>query len=286
MTGTVSPTLPVIGNPNSSEDANTRSSIITLRDALNAVLTSSNTVDLSVAGGTLSLARVTLGTAGQFIVANNSGVPTYVALSGDGTLSSAGALTLANVALSKLASGTSAQIIVANGSGVPAYVTLSGDATITNAGVVSIGANKIGASQIGSLPAVRATRTTNQSINDSTRTFILFNGAETYDTDTMHDPANSESLTATTAGVYAITTYVRFAVNASGRRLVEIATGGGTTIGAQIGVAVASDPHDVVVTAQYKMAAAESVAVYVTQTSGSPLNVSNATFGMSWLGDG
>lgn len=47
MTGTISPTLPTIGNPNSTEDLNTRNSLITLRDAINALLTSSNAVDPS-----------------------------------------------------------------------------------------------------------------------------------------------------------------------------------------------------------------------------------------------
>jgi len=71
------------------------------------------TVDISGAVGTLSLTegsvtnaivasaagiqldKIQSGSAAQVVVANSSGVPTYVALSGDATISDAGALTLA-----------------------------------------------------------------------------------------------------------------------------------------------------------------------------------------------
>lgn len=44
MTGSLSPTLPTVGQPNSTEDAKVKSSLETLRDGLNAVLNSDNTV--------------------------------------------------------------------------------------------------------------------------------------------------------------------------------------------------------------------------------------------------
>lgn len=44
MTGSVSPTLPVIGQPNSTEDPKVKGSFETIRDALNAVLNSDNTI--------------------------------------------------------------------------------------------------------------------------------------------------------------------------------------------------------------------------------------------------
>lgn len=54
MTGSVNPNLPTIGDPNSTEDADVRNSFITLRDALNAVLTPANALD----GATLGAATV------------------------------------------------------------------------------------------------------------------------------------------------------------------------------------------------------------------------------------
>lgn len=44
MTGTLSPSIPTIGQPNSTEDADIKSALETLRDGLNAILNSDNTV--------------------------------------------------------------------------------------------------------------------------------------------------------------------------------------------------------------------------------------------------
>lgn len=106
--------------------------------------------------GSSASVAVTNGTAGQIIVANASGVPTWVTESGDVTIDSSGVTAISSgviidvdinssaaIALSKLASGTSAQVIVANSSGVPTYTTLSGDVTISDTGVVSIAANSV-----------------------------------------------------------------------------------------------------------------------------------------------
>lgn len=44
MTGTLAPTIPTIGGPNSTEDADVKNSLETLRDGLNAILNNDNTV--------------------------------------------------------------------------------------------------------------------------------------------------------------------------------------------------------------------------------------------------
>ena len=44
MTGSLAPTIPTIGQPNSTEDVDVKTSLETLRDGLNAVLNSDNTV--------------------------------------------------------------------------------------------------------------------------------------------------------------------------------------------------------------------------------------------------
>jgi len=49
------------------------------------------------ASAALALSKLASGSSAQVIVANGSGVPTYVALSGDATISNAGALTVNKV---------------------------------------------------------------------------------------------------------------------------------------------------------------------------------------------
>lgn len=44
MTGTLSPSIPTIGEPNSTEDSDVRNALISLRDGLNAILNNDNTV--------------------------------------------------------------------------------------------------------------------------------------------------------------------------------------------------------------------------------------------------
>ena len=62
------------------------------------VVTSTNILDGTVANGDLAgsiaLTKLASGTSAQIIVANASGVPTYVAMSGDATISNAGAVTV------------------------------------------------------------------------------------------------------------------------------------------------------------------------------------------------
>jgi hypothetical protein len=122
-------------------------------------------------GAAIALTKLAHGTAAYFIVNNGSGVPTYVTMSGDATLSNAGAVTIAanaigsseitdgSITTNDISDGTitstdiysgaqiqatqletalDGQIIVSTTPGVPDWVTVSGDATITNAGVVDL----------------------------------------------------------------------------------------------------------------------------------------------------
>jgi hypothetical protein len=83
-------------------------------------------------------------TSGKFLVGDGTSYE-EVALSGDATLASSGAVTIANnaVSLAKMAGLASANFILGNGSGDPGAVTMGGDITMTNAGVTSIGDNKV-----------------------------------------------------------------------------------------------------------------------------------------------
>lgn len=102
MPGSVTPTIPILLSPNSTEDPKTRQALITLRDALNAVLTPSNLLD----GGQLATGTVP-----------NSA--------------------LATLAVNKLANGTSGQLIIA-GASAPAYKTISGDVSVDATGAMTI----------------------------------------------------------------------------------------------------------------------------------------------------
>jgi hypothetical protein len=128
----------------------------------------------TIGDGTLALGKlVNLASAGNIIVANGSKVPSDVTMSGDATISSAGAVTIANSAItnakvsasaaiaysklnlsssivnadisasaaiahSKLATGTAGNILVADVSGNFTSMTLGGDGTITSAGVFAL----------------------------------------------------------------------------------------------------------------------------------------------------
>lgn len=109
------------------------------------------TVTHTPAEGSNATIAVTSGTSGQIIVANATGVPTWVSETGDISISDTGVTsitsnvivnadinTAAAIDLSKLASGTAGRIVLANATGVPTYTAVSGDIAITNAGVTSI----------------------------------------------------------------------------------------------------------------------------------------------------
>jgi hypothetical protein len=65
------------------------------------VVTSTNILDGTIANGDLAgsitLSKLASGSSAQIIVANSSGVPTYSAMSGDATISNAGAVTVSKV---------------------------------------------------------------------------------------------------------------------------------------------------------------------------------------------
>ena len=80
----------------------------------------------------IALSKLASGTSGQIIVANASGVPTYVTLSGDATISNTGVLTLAaelgtdtTGAYVATVAGTANQITVSGSGSETAAVTLS-----------------------------------------------------------------------------------------------------------------------------------------------------------------
>ena len=85
---------------------------------------------------------------GQIIAADAASAPRPVTMSGHGSLSGAGALTINDLPLDALLSGAASQIIVCNASGVPQYVSQSGDVTVSQAGAFAIGADKVTTAKI------------------------------------------------------------------------------------------------------------------------------------------
>ena len=123
--------------------------VSTAKIADNAVSTA------KIAGAAVTLAKIENLAATQFLVGNGSNRPAAVAMSGDATLSNAGAVTIANnaistakianaaVTLGKLANVGAGKILVGDGAGAAAAVTMSGDATLASAGGLTIANNAI-----------------------------------------------------------------------------------------------------------------------------------------------
>ena len=135
--------MPNLQNQSLSESGQ----IVTTGDT--GVVTSTMIADGTIANADVStsaaidLSKLASGSSGQVVLANATGIPTYVTVSGDLTASANGNIQISSntivnadinsaaaIALTKLASGTSAQIVLANSTGVPTYTALSGDVTI------------------------------------------------------------------------------------------------------------------------------------------------------------
>lgn len=138
----------LIGDATGKATAQTVSGDITLSSAGVAAI-GAGKVTNSMLAGSISLSKLVSGTSGQIIVANASGVPTYVAMTGDASISNTGALSLgANVVdtaelvdgavtLPKLVALDQAKFIIGTASG-NAQVAMSGDATMDETGAVTV----------------------------------------------------------------------------------------------------------------------------------------------------
>ncbi len=124
------------------------------------------------------------------------------------------------------------------------------------------------------------------SIANAADTALTFN-SEDWDTDAIHDiVTNPGRLTAKTAGKYYIFANVRFAANATGRRVVYLSLNDATTIARiTIPAGPATDATEVNLGVHYQMAVNDYVVCRVIQDSGGALNVertlnSSPVFGM------
>lgn len=150
-------------------------------------------------------------------------------------------------------------------------------------------------------PMCLATRATGLSCVNATVTPVLFNTADKYDTDTMHDiVTNAGRITANTAGVYSFYANVAFAAAAGGVRYMWLSYNGVQAIASFIDESPTAS-HETLMSCAgtYKMAATDYVECQVYQNSGSSLslpgtNTSLGTsanfvpsfFGAQWMGAG
>lgn len=132
--------------------------------------------------------------------------------------------------------------------------------------------------QLVSTKRVLANRlTTFQAIPNAALTAMIFNDADSFDTDNLHDPlgANPSRIIATALaqGSFSVWANVVFAANAAGLRGAGFRQNGITTFGFSTILSVgAGQSTDVAVAADVTLNAGDYVEVVVYQTSGAPLN--------------
>ncbi len=124
------------------------------------------------------------------------------------------------------------------------------------------------------VPRCRVTHDVNLAILTATWTSLGFN-TERHDTDTMHDTAvNNTRITATTAGLYAISGQANFANHATGNRALRIYLNGAITIAHEEQASNGAGVNTQVgVYTQYLLSATDYVELQAYQTSTATINV-------------
>lgn len=117
---------------------------------------------------------------------------------------------------------------------------------------------------------IRVTRTTNQSINDSTATAISWDTSR-YNVGTTYTLGTTK-ITVATAGVYEIGAVIRWSSNATGERWTDLRVNG-NMVARQTTPAVNGAATTQNASIQYHLAANDYVEVFVYQTSGGSLDV-------------
>lgn len=119
----------------------------------------------------------------------------------------------------------------------------------------------------------RVSHSVAQSIATSTITALAFDG-EQYDIGGLHDTAtNNSRLTAVNAGHYSIGGTLRYALNATGQRMIGIRLNGTTVIAYHWVDATAVIQTMLSITTDYELAANDYVELITHQNSGAALNV-------------
>lgn len=191
-------------------------------------------------------------TAGRLVVCNGSGVPQYVAMSGDATIASTGAVSLA----------------------------------ANSVGANEIAANAVGASEMNGVPACQLTHGPVLSIPDTTETALAFN-TEVVDTTNMHSTTtNNSRITIATAGIYLVTANVEWDGNTTGARRLTLRLGGSGPLATVRQGATADLAQHVSMIAT--LGAGDYIEAVVAQSSGGARNIlptvsSSPTFAAAFL---
>lgn len=138
------------------------------------------------------------------------------------------------------------------------------------------------------VPCCRANRTATQSLTDSTLTPIQLSATDSYDTDSMHDPAsNNTKITFNTAGVYVLTGLIQYDVSATGVRFIFFRINDTTNIGlVQVNAAGGGQNTSMTTCDAYKFAVTDFVELYGYQTSTGALNVTLAAMAAARVATG
>lgn len=140
-------------------------------------------------------------------------------------------------------------------------------------------------------PAVRAVRSTTQTVSAGTTATIDFTGTDTFDTDAMHDPAsNSTRITFNTAGIYIVTarlTWAAISTAASSERNTRIRLNGTSIIAGQSHKAASADNQTIVSTVSITYAFAVNDYIELLAFNGDSASKDvdiDATFAAVWTG--
>jgi hypothetical protein len=144
----------------------------------------------------------------------------------------------------------------------------------------------------GSIPAVRVTRTSNQSIPNNPATALIWN-SERYDTAGMHSNRRNKSrIKAPVTGIYNITLEVAWSpFDPDGFRYIDLERNG--TVEIAIDEVDPPPAGDQSVTTQARLRKGDFIVAFAQQDSGGPLNITKPTtheyspeLSMTWMAPG
>lgn len=140
-------------------------------------------------------------------------------------------------------------------------------------------------------PAVRCTKSSTQAISAVTLTAVIFEGADSYDTDSMHNPAsNNTRITFATAGIYIVTASVMTSAALGGYAEIFPYLNGDTGFRIASGGDSTGTLNHIQVVGTYKFAATDFIelAVYFqnARTITTTTSNKNVHFAATYLGSG
>jgi hypothetical protein len=171
------------------------------------------------------------------------------------------------------------------------------DATLTGADIgnntltsANLADGAVTPAKVGTIPAARAKKSSNQSIPTNAATALGF-GAEDFDTAALHDlrAPNNRRLTAPISGVYQLSAGVTWAPNAAGLRELQLRVSGTCCFAISGGPPSAGTTRQIV-SDLLQLSAGDFVEAFAFQSgTGGPLDVAAGaqTFlAMGWVGPG